>query len=164
MVLVKRRDIIRLGAVGGASLIVPSSAWGMPGGPSPGPPEQILGQLLSFGFDFLFGVDIPAPVFDFVINLFEGQTTKVGRAYSIHSSTRGSRDPGLLGATGQALINVGVHTSASGGFLVHGHVVDGGKTAFTHDGTAPNHTHPLMQQHVAAIVGGAHGYFRGTNR
>jgi hypothetical protein len=157
MVFVKRRDFIRLGAVGSASLIVPSVAWAMPGGPPAGPPEQLL-TLLGLAFDYFIAPQIGLTPDEgaTIWGLFEAACKAVGRPYSTHSTTR---------AAGGASVPVSVHlSSASSGIAIHGSMSDGGKTAFTHDGAAPSHTHPMMKAHAAAIVGKAHGYLKGTNR
>jgi hypothetical protein len=161
--LITRRYIIQAGILGGMSLILPASALAAYGGSAPLPPEQILGQLLSLGFQCLAGVDVPAPVFDFVIGLFTSEGRKTGRATSIVSTARGSSLRSPHGATGQALVNVGLHKSGSD-LLVHGHMVDGGKMAFWHEGKAPSYTDPAMQGHVATIIGGVHSYLRASRR
>jgi hypothetical protein len=49
---IKRRDIIRVGALEGAVLVFPSAAWALSGS-IVAPPKQILGALLGLAFDFL---------------------------------------------------------------------------------------------------------------
>jgi hypothetical protein len=159
MLRIKRRDIIRVGALGSAALILgPAEAWATPWhGPALAPGDGIIGELLGLAFDYFITPYLPPDAVPVIEGLFQVACQEIGRAYSVHSSARAA-------AGGQAF--VGVHVSkAVSGLAVHGQMLDSsGKIAMSHDGTAPSHTHPLMKAHAVAIVGKAHSYLRSQAR
>jgi hypothetical protein len=149
----ERRDIIRVVMLGGATTILglPVEAWARPVAP-----EQL--GLFSLAFDFLWGQVLEPAIASYITGLVQQEVSKVGREFIIGSQARGAN------GVERAVVNMSVHKSPSG-LLVHGHMLDGnGKIATTHDGTAPSHTHPAMQQHVGVIVGQAHSWLHARGK
>jgi hypothetical protein len=151
-----RRQVLRVVLVGGGAtaLGVPLDALAMPGGLRPLPPGQLLESLL---FDFIWPV-IENAAIDYLKGLVSQEVQKIGRSFGIRTETTSPNAGGT-----SALVNMRVRKGGQG-LLVHGHMMDGSKVAFSHDGTAPSHAHPAMQQHIATIVGRAHGYLKGKGQ
>jgi hypothetical protein len=150
----KRRNFVT-GTFWGVVALSPLRSWAAMAPPIP---PRVTGSLCTLNFN-LDCSTLPAQAQCAIGNLIANVCNAFNRLFGW---TETSVKP--CGPLQSVQVNVSVQPHPAGHLVVNAHMPDGnGGHAFTHQGTAPSHTHPAMRSHIEQIVGKADTWLKARN-
>jgi hypothetical protein len=144
-----RRYVITTGMLGGVGLVLGRRAFAAQGHDDHEAPTQLMTLFIGFVWQYVVEPYVQSAVSTY----FTEQGATLGRQIATGSA---SSSPTHIWGPGRHQVTVRFEKHPSR-IAIHAHMPDGnGGRAFSQDGTAPGHQHPVMREHAHQIVYKAH--------